>query len=87
MGPDGSRALDSAAPRMPVPVIATAGPPSECQGALVTAATSSTAQKWMMVGVLNAAMAPPSPRPDSAVSVITTNCRPVSAAADEPTMM
>jgi hypothetical protein len=60
----------------------------ECHGALSSAAMSSTAQKWRMVGVPKAAISvEPLFTEESAIRVTTTNCRPVSAPADEPTMM
>jgi len=59
-----------------------------CQGALRTPASSSTAPKWTMVGVANAspACAAPFPMGMSAMRVMTTNCKPISAPADEPTI-
>jgi len=59
--------------------------PSACQGALTIAATSSVTQKWTTVGVPNA---PISSGGVELVRVcpttlITTNCRPVSAAAED----
>src|SRR5882724_2814982 len=60
---------------------------SECQGALRIADTSSTAQKCTIVGVPNAliSLAVLCFR-DSAMRAITTNCNPVNAAPEEPTM-
>src|SRR5436190_6312240 len=62
---------------------------SLCHGALSAADTISAAQKWTILGVPNAA----SVRLDlgaltvsSAISATTTNIRPASAAADEPTL-
>ena len=57
------------------------------QGALRIAERRSTAQKCTTVGVPNADIS----REvlwvrDSAMSTITTNCNPVNAAADDPTM-
>ena len=57
------------------------------QGALMIAEISRQTQKWTTVGVPNARM----PRWslftfDSEISVITTNCRPVKAPAEEPTI-
>jgi hypothetical protein len=57
------------------------------QGALRIAAFRSTAQKWTMVGVPKARVVMEVAGASiSAPSTITTNCRPVSAAADEPTI-
>src|SRR5438128_2393186 len=54
-------------------------------GALMIADISSTPPKCTMVGVLNASISRVvALRLDSAISAITTNCKPVSAAADEP---
>src|SRR5205823_1139688 len=55
------------------------------QGTLRIAEMSSAAQKWTTVGVPNAPTSGPMERA-SAPSTTTTNCRPVNAAADEPTM-
>ena len=74
-------------PRSPPTPSTSAALESEGQGALRIAETSRTAQKWTMVGVAKArvAGAPPS-APTSAPRTITTNCRPVRAAAEDPTM-
>ena len=52
-------------------------------GTLRIADMSNTAQKCTTVGVPKAPTSGPSERA-SAPSTTTTNCRPVSAAADEP---
>ena len=64
------------------------GGPRPCHGALKMADTSSAAQKWTTFGVPNADRVSPVPRimPPSVISVSTTNCSPVSAPAEEPTM-
>src|SRR5439155_1265493 len=54
-------------------------------GTLRIADMSNTAQKWTTVGVPKAPTSGPIERA-SAPSTTTTNCRPVSAAADEPIM-
>src|SRR5437867_11690709 len=60
---------------------------SACHGALSIADISSTAQKCTIVGVANArAVVTSRSAFKSAASTITTNCRPVSAADEEPTI-
>jgi hypothetical protein len=57
------------------------------QGTRIRAETSSTALKCTIVGVAKAAPARcMSFTGFSAISVITTNCNPISAPAAEPTM-
>ena len=71
------------------PQAASAAPAFETavHGALTIADTSSTAQKCTMVGVPKARIvAGPVGLLPSDMRVITTNCRPVSAAAEEPTI-
>jgi hypothetical protein len=59
-----------------------------CPGVVRIAATRSTAQKCRTVGEAKAAIPPLSVAPlVSAVNVITTNIKPVSAAADKPMIM
>jgi hypothetical protein len=58
-----------------------------CQGARESAANSNAAPKWTTVGVPNAA----EPSGEAlvglcAISVTTTNCKPINAPAAEPTM-
>ena len=56
-------------------------------GTLRIAAMSRTAQKWTTVGVPNApTVSGARVERASAPRTITTNCSPVSAAADEPTI-
>ena len=51
------------------------------------AAVPSTMQKWNTVGVPKALTASSLPlRCASAIRAVTTNCRPVNAAPDDPTM-
>src|SRR6266536_467844 len=58
-----------------------------CHGALVIPETSRTAQKCTIVGVPNARISSMLRVPSaSAISAITTNCNPVKAPADEPTI-
>jgi hypothetical protein len=60
---------------------------AEWPGVDTIAAMRRTAQKCTIVGVANALhVASPAAVLPSARSAITTNCRPVSAAADEPRM-
>src|SRR5207247_8688037 len=56
------------------------------QGAVRIAATSRTSQKWTIVGVPKACTSGPRTERDSAPRAITTNWRPVHAAAEEPTI-
>jgi hypothetical protein len=59
-----------------------------CQGALKMAATSNTDPKWTIVGVANALPARSASlvTGKSAMRVITTNCNPINAPAEDPTM-
>lgn len=61
---------------------------TEVQGALRAAARSRTAEKWTMVGVakvlLASALLPLTGMLE--IRVMTTNCNPISAPAEEPTM-
>jgi hypothetical protein len=59
-----------------------------CHGVLRIAETSSAPQKWTTFGQANAESVAAVPRimPASEISVRTTNWRPVSAPAEEPTM-
>src|SRR4051812_37710049 len=75
---------------MPVSAIAPttcAGSFNRCHGALRTAASNSTATKWMTVGVPNALIVSGlRGTDDSLTSATTTNIRPVSPPADDPTI-
>jgi hypothetical protein len=72
-------------PAIPQEPIARPTLETACHGALRTAESRSTAQKWTIVGVPNASISRDElARRDSATSAITTNCSPVSAAADDP---
>jgi len=74
-------------PLMPMRPTIAATDAASCHGAHRTAARSNTAPKWTIVGVANAGPASAARGGDlSAMSVMTTNCNPVSAPADEPTM-
>ena len=56
-------------------------------GALIAAEITSATQKWTIVGVPNAENVGRVLRiSSSAISVTTTNIRPVSAPADDPTI-
>src|SRR5688572_31953108 len=70
-------------PQTPRP---SAGLHSACHGALTIAETSRAPQKWTIVGVPNARVVETLNAFTSEPRTITTNCRPVSAAAEEPTM-
>src|SRR5262245_29413740 len=76
--------------RPDAPQIATTTPAgaSVLQGALKIAETRSAAQKCTTLGLPNAAIASPRAgmEPAFAISVSTTNCSPVRAPADEPTI-
>src|SRR6185437_181737 len=62
-------------------------PSNDGQGALMIAETSSAPPRWTTVGVPNALMVPEVVRVRvSLISAMTTNCNPMSAAPDEPTM-
>ena len=62
-------------------------PASVGHGALSTAAISSAAPKWTIVGVAKAfVVLSLRPAPRLALSTITTNWRPINAADAEPTM-
>ena len=56
-------------------------------GALIAAEMINATQKWTIVGVANAEnVAPVLRSSSSAISVTTTNMRPVSAPAEDPTI-
>ena len=74
-------------PPSPVAASASAGEARVRHGALRSDAVSSARQKCTTVGVPNALIVSFEPRGrTSFTSAMTTNCNPVSAAADEPTI-
>ena len=73
-----------AAPQVPM---ASAALETTCHGMLKRAEINRAAQKWTTVGVPKApTVSARRPAAVSAPSAITTNCRPVSAAPEEPMM-
>jgi hypothetical protein len=80
--------MEYANPVSPSGPLGTAATPTLLHGALGTAESKTTVPKWTMVGVANAspACAAPGLRGKLATRAITTNCNPIRAPADEPTI-
>ncbi|TMA23324.1 MAG: hypothetical protein E6J85_02340 [Deltaproteobacteria bacterium] len=75
-------------PATPHSPIAQRAVASTCHGALMIAATSKLAQKCTTLGVPKAetSSVPLVSSGSAPITLMTTNCRPVSAAAEDPTI-